>query len=130
MTTKTSTPIRIDADLYADATEIAPVMSRSTAQQITHWTRIGRELEASSGVALDQVAEVLRSARSYDSLGTEEQAVIRAHWRERMTALADALRLDREFTAAGRAYVELDDQGQVVRRSPAPAPAAGHAPRA
>ena len=130
MTTKTSSPVRIDAELYAEATEVAPVMSRSAAQQIAHWARIGRELETRSDVALDRVAEVLRGARRYDALGSEEQAVTRTYWRERMATLADALRLDREFTAAGRAYVELDDQGRVARRGPRAAPAPGHGPRA
>lgn len=127
MTTKTSTPVRIDDEIYAEATEVAAVMSRSTAQQIAHWARIGRELEASPEVAIDQVAAVLRGVTSYDSLGAEEQAVVRTFWRERMTGLLDALRLDRDFTAAGRAYVELDDRGEVVRRGPATLPAAAPA---
>ncbi len=120
MTMKTSIPVRIDAELYAEATEAAPVMSRSAAQQIAHWARVGRELEGSSEVSVDAVAETLRGAKSYDSLSTKEQAVVRAHWRERMTELRNALRLDREFTAAGRSYVELDGRGRVVRRDPGP----------
>lgn len=115
---KTSTPVRIDADLYAAATNIAPVMSRSTAQQIVHWARIGRELEASSEVSIAAVAKVLQGAESYDALGTEEQAVVRTCWAERMGALLQALRLDREFAAEGRPYVELDDKGAVIRRDP------------
>jgi hypothetical protein len=115
---KASTPIRIDADLYSAATTVAPVMSRSTAQQIAHWARIGRELEASSEVSVDAVAEVLRGAETYDTLGTEEQAIVRAYWAERMSALLEALRLDQEFAAEGRAYVEVDETGAIVRRDP------------
>ncbi len=120
-----STPIRIDAELYAAATGAATVMSRSTTQQVAHWARIGRELEASSEVSIEKVAEVLRGARDYDALGTEEQAVVRAYWAERMAALVGALRLDRKFAAEGRPYVELDNDGAVVRRDPEPDPAAG-----
>jgi D-aminopeptidase len=116
---KTSTPIRIDAELYAAATAAAPVMSRSTTQQIAHWARIGRELEASAEVSIEHLAEVLRGQRSYDTLGVEEQAVARAYWAERMAALSRALRLDVEYTAEGRPYVELDEDGAVVRRDPA-----------
>lgn len=118
MATKTSTPVRIDADLYEEASSAASVMHRSTAQQIVHWARIGRELEASADVSVDQVAKVLSGAGSYDSLGTEEQAVVRTFWAERMKALAGDLRLDRDFAAEGRPYVELDEDGEVVRREP------------
>jgi len=103
MATKTSGPVRIDAELCEDASTAASVMSRNTAQQIGHWARIGRELEASAGVSVDDVAKVLAGERSYDALGTEEQAVVRAFWAERMTALSRGLRLDRDF--AGEAQV-------------------------
>jgi len=123
MKSKASTPIRIDADLYAAATAAAPVMSRSAAQQVAHWASIGRELETSPGVALDDVARVLGGALDYDALATEEQAVVRTYWKERMAALLGALRLDRECAAERRPYAELDEHGRVVRRDPGPAPA-------
>jgi len=119
MTTKTSTPVRIDTELYEEASSAASVMSRSTTQQIAHWARIGRELEASAGVSIEHVAKVLAGERSYDELDTEEQAVVRAFWAERMTTLVRGLRLDREFADAGRPYVELDGAGRVVRHGPA-----------
>lgn len=122
MKAKGSTPVRIDADLYTAATNAAPVMSRSTAQQIVHWARIGRELEASAEVSIDQIADVLRGRDSYDDLDAEEQAVVRAYWRERMDGLRMALRLDQDFASEGRPYVELDDEGDVVRRDPKATP--------
>ncbi len=117
---KTSTPIRIDAELYAAATGVAPLMSRSTTQQIAHWARIGRELEASRSTSIDDIARVLCGAKDYDDLDTEDQAVVRAYWSERMSVLAGALRLDQKFAAEGRPYVELDENGAVVRRDPRP----------
>lgn len=122
MKSKGSTPVRIDTDLYAAATDVASVMSRSTAQQIVHWARIGRELESAVDVSIDRIADVLRGRESYDELAAEEQAVVRAYWRERMEGLTEALRLDREFASEGRPYVELDDEGEVVRRSPEATP--------
>lgn len=115
---KTTNPIRVDSELYAAARSIAPTMSRSTAQQIVHWARIGRELEASNEVSIADLARVLRGEKSYDVLSTEEQAVVRVAWRERMTALASALRLDQKFASEGRPYVEFDDDGVVTRRDP------------
>ena len=115
---KTSTPVRIDAELYESATSAASVMSRSTAQQITHWARVGRELEASPGVSIDHIAQVLRGNKDYDALGTEEQSVVRAYWAEKMAALTATLRLDEKFATEGRPYVELDESGAVVRHDP------------
>ena len=114
---KASTPVRIDADLYRSATSAASVMSRSAAQQIAHWARIGRELEASPGVSVDDIAQVLRGAKDYDALGTQEQSVVRAYWAEKMAALMATLRLDEKFVAEGRPYVELDESGATCRSS-------------
>jgi hypothetical protein len=116
--TKTSTPVRIDADLYAEASSVASVMSRSTTQQIAHWARIGRELEASPQVSIEEISAVLRQAKGYDEIGTEEQAIVRAFWTERMAALREMLRLDEEFASEGRPYVELDESGKLVRHEP------------
>jgi hypothetical protein len=111
MGTRSSTPVRIDPELYEEAATAATVMSRST-----HWARVGRELEASKDVSMEEIASVLSGARSYDELRNEEQAVVRAFWAERMAAIVSELRLDRLSQAEGRAYVELDEKGEIVRR--------------
>ena len=114
-----TTPVRIDSELYVAAACAAKVMSRSATQQIAHWARIGRELEASADVSVDQVAAVLSRQTSYDALKTEEQAVARAFWAQRMEALLSVLDLERDFSATGRPFVELDASGAVTRRDPA-----------
>lgn len=115
---KKSTQVRIDEVLYDAATGVAPVMSRSTSQQIVPGARIGRELEASPGVSIDEVVQVLRGEREYDSVDTQEQAVVRAYWAETMSGLRESLRLDRRFAAEGRPYAELDAKGRVVIHTP------------
>ncbi len=112
----TTSPTRIDDELYASAKIVAPLMSRSTAQQIAHWARIGRELEAGDSVSHRDIADVLAERRNYDELNAHEQAVVRAEWAERMDARRDGLDLAREFADQGRSYVELDDDGNVVHR--------------
>lgn len=114
----TTSPTRIDDDLYASAKIVGPLMSRSAAQQIAHWARIGREIEASDSVSHRVVADVLAARRDYDSLSAQEQAVVRAEWAERMDARRADLDLAREFADAGRSYAELDESGNVVRREP------------
>lgn len=114
----TTSPIRIDDEIHASAKLVAPIQSRSTAQQITHWARIGRELESGSSVSHAAVADVLAGRQNYDDLGAKEQAVVRAEWSERIALQRSALDLADEYTAQGRSWVELDDEGNVVRHSP------------
>lgn len=114
----TSTPLRVDADIYALASTVAPAMSRSTAQQVSHWARIGKELEASPGVSLRAIELVLACEASYDDLNSHEQAIVRAEWAERTEERRRTLNLATEFAAEGRSYVELDDDGNIVRHEP------------
>jgi len=120
----TTSPARIDDDLYASAKLAGEVQSRSASQQVVHWARIGREIEASASIAQRDIAEVLAGSRSYDTLGTKEQAVIRAEWSARMDSRREALNLAEQFAASGRTWVELDDNGVVVERRKAPGGAA------
>jgi len=94
------------------------VMSRSATQQLNHWARIGREVEASESISQRSVAEVLNGRRPYDELNAHEQAVVRAEWTERLEARLEALDLGDELAGEGRAYAELDDGGRVVVHRP------------
>ena len=115
----TTSPTRVDDDLYASAKLVGEVMSRSAAQQLAHWARIGRELEASGTVSQRAIGEVLAGGQPYDGLNPREQAVVRAEWSERMTAAREGLNFAAEFVAAGESYSELDEDGQVVQVTPA-----------
>ncbi len=112
----TNSPMRLDAELTEAARATAGSMSRSLAQQIGHWARIGRELERSPGVTAPAVQAVLEGRGSYDHLNVQEQAIVRAHWAEGIEETRKNLRLDRVLPALGREAVELDDQGEVVVR--------------
>ena len=115
----TTSPARIDDDLYASAKLAGEVQSRSASQQVVHWARIGREIEASSTISPREIAAVLAGSRSYDSLNAKEQAVVRAEWAKQMTRRRDELNLAEEFAATGRTWVELDDDGNVIERGDA-----------
>lgn len=110
----TTSPARIDDDLYASAKLAGKVQSRSASQQVVHWARIGREIEASASIAQKDIAEVLAGSRSYDTLGAKDQAIVRAEWSARMDDRREALNLAEQFAVAGRSWVELDDGGAVV----------------
>ena len=120
----TTSPARISDDLYASAKLAGDALSRSASQQVVHWARIGREIEASGSISHKEIVEVLAGARSYDSLSPKEQAVVRAEWSARTDAIRASLDLAAQFAAVGRPWVELDEDGKVVERGPATARAA------
>jgi len=111
-----TSPARIDDDLYASAKLAGEVQSRSASQQVVHWARIGREIEASASITQKEIAAVLAASGSYDALSPKEQAVVRAEWSARMESRREALNLAEQFAAEGRVWVELDDEGRVVER--------------
>src|SRR5436190_22301214 len=112
--TKAASPVRLDPELIRSAEMVAPMMSRSVAQQVTHWARIGRELEAGGEVSMARIADVLRGRRRYDRLSGEEQGFVRAEWARRIEILRQGLRLDVVFADASHRYAELDSSGRVV----------------
>lgn len=113
-----TSPARIDDDLYTSARLAGSVQSRSASQQVVHWARIGRELEASGSISPKEIAEVLAGARPYDALDAKAQAVVRAEWSTLMEERRNAVDLAVSFRASGRTWVELDDDGNVVEGSP------------
>lgn len=112
----TNSPMRLDAELTDAARATAGSMSRSLSQQITHWARIGRELERSPGVTAPAVQAVLEGRGGYDHLNVQEQAIVRANWAERIEEMRKGLRLDRILPVQGREVVELDTKGEVTVR--------------
>ena len=109
-------PTRVDGDLFDSAKSVGAVNSRSAAQQINHWARIGREFEASGHVSQRDIERVLAGDGSYDALGEREQAIVRASWDEQVAARVAALDLSAEFAAAGEAWSEANEAGQLIAR--------------
>lgn len=116
-----SAAIRVDEDLYADARSVGALMSRSAQQQLTHWARLGRALEASSSSSAPRIVEVLSGTSSYDDLTASEQAQVRTVWEEQLHGLDDGMDLSAELDATGVASSELDATGALVTRDPSPA---------
>jgi hypothetical protein len=111
-------PTRVTTELFNTAKVVGDMTSRSAAQQIEHWARIGREVELASTLAQRDITAVLSGSMEYDDLGTEEQAVVRARWASLMKERRESLDLVRDFGVRGETYVDLDDQGRIVRHAP------------
>lgn len=65
-------PTRVDMELFNAAKATGAVHSRSAAQQIAHWARIGREFESMANVRHRDIEAVLRGDGSYDALQERE----------------------------------------------------------
>ncbi|ULQ46629.1 ParD-like family protein [Flagellatimonas centrodinii] len=112
----TPSPVRLDADLSDAARAVAPTMSRSVAQQLSHWARIGRELERTPGISLEAIQAVLGGGGDYDALNIREQAMVRVDWKSQISERRAALQLDEAFAQEGHRYAELDARGRVVEK--------------
>ena len=115
-----NTPTRIDDDLFAAAKATGAVLSRSAAQQVNHWARLGRQLEASGVLRARDIEQVLAGRKGYDELKAYEQAVVRTEWDEQLQAHRKGVDLT---GALGDTWVEADATGKPVRRKAAAAPA-------
>jgi hypothetical protein len=109
-------PTRVDGDLFDIAKSVGAINSRSAAQQINHWARIGREFEASGRVSQRDIERVLAGQAPYDELGEPAQAVVRATWDARIAERVAALDFETEFSAAGESWSDADESGHVVQR--------------
>lgn len=101
-------PTRVDGDLFEAAKATGAVYSRSAAQQLAHWARLGRELEASTSVAHDAIARVLARQASYDELPDPAQAVVRVEWDDRVAATLAQLDFRESLHAAGKPWAEAE----------------------
>lgn len=120
-----TTPTRVDQALFDAAKAAGAVHSRSAAQQIAHWARIGQAVEGSPQVKHEQIERVLRGQASYDDLDDEAQAVVRAQWDAQLAKDLAGADFTDELNAAGIPWAEADADGKVVMHDPAaPAQAA------
>jgi hypothetical protein len=111
-------PSRVDRRLYDDAQQAAALHSRSTAQQIDHWARIGQQFEAARLTTHSTVEDVLAGRWAYDTLTDEAQAIVRATWDERVDQTIAQLDLTAELEDAGIPWAESDSSGRLVIREP------------
>ncbi len=59
------------------------------------------------------ITQVLAGTSPYDSLGEQEQAIVREEWADCMTFLRVELDYAAQFAAAGDSYSEIDEDGNL-----------------
>ncbi|CAN5293484.1 ParD-like family protein [soil metagenome] len=113
----TSKMARVDADVLGDAEVAGGLMDRSVAKQISHWARIGREVEAATILSTHRrriAAVVDGDGSGYDLLDADEQAHVRALWGARIDQAAAAVDVAAEKRASGLPYATVDDDGNPI----------------
>lgn len=109
-------PTRVDQGLFEAARASGALYSRSAAQQLAHWARLGRELEGSPSVTQDAIARVLAGQALYDDLPDPAQAVVRVEWDDRVATTLAGLDFTKGLRAAGEPWAEADEGGNLVMR--------------
>lgn len=113
-------PTRVDQGLFEAAKAAGALHSRSAAQQLAHWARLGREMEASPSVTQDAIARVLAGQALYDDLPEPAQALVRVGWEDRVDVTLSELDFTDGLRAAGKPWAEADEDGKLVMRHAAP----------
>lgn len=117
-----STPVRIDGELFEAARTAGQTLSRSAAQQVAHWARIGQQLEASPLTTTEIVRQVLEGQSPYDDVDDRTQAIVRATWAEDIADRIAGLDLTPKLAATGVPWAEGDEHGRPVMRGGPAAP--------
>jgi hypothetical protein len=88
--------------------------SRSAAQQIDHWARIGQALEASPRTTHEEIEAVLRGQVRYDDLDDGGQAIVRARWDAQLAEDLATADFTEQLDATGIAWAEADADGVIT----------------
>lgn len=105
-----SNSIRIGTELFDEARQRGELMSRSAAQQVEHWARLGAALEA-SGLSVAEIAELLHGQAGAFATGRQQatEQALRSHKRAAQARDLDNVRAGRatndqmSWFAGGRA---------------------------
>lgn len=114
MAKPSSTPTRVAPDVAASAASVASAESRSVAEQINYWVRIGMQVERSTSVANRQVLAVVAGDTQFSTLTPEDRAVAHATIDARMATRVSGERFGPAARKAGRVTVAVDDDGNLI----------------
>lgn len=110
-------PTRIDGELFEAAKAAGELHSRSAAQQLHHWAKVGREVESSPGITHQEIERVLAGQTPYDEVSGAAQAAVRVAWDEQIASKIAGLDLQERFESAGLSWVEAAPDGNAVHRN-------------
>ena len=108
-------PTRIASDLYAAAQQVAVRESRSAAEQVNHWARVGQSVAMHRSASRRRIDAVLAGTLPMSVLRPDEREVVNAELDAAISERAQSTPLG---PAAGVTTVALDDDGRLVEYRP------------
>jgi hypothetical protein len=114
----TTHPTRVAADIAESAARVGRLESRSAAQQIDHWARLGRNISMHQTAARRRVEAALSGALALDELTAEERLVVHAEIDVAVAERAQSLAFGDVVAGEGIGTVALDDDGNLVAYHP------------
>ena len=108
-------PTRIASDLYAAAQQVAVRESRSAAEQVNHWARVGQSVAMHRSASRRRIDAVLAGTLPMSVLRPDEREVVNAELDAAISERAQSTPLG---PAAGVTTVALDDEGRLVEYHP------------
>lgn len=107
-------PTRIAPDVYAAAQQVAARESRSAAEQVNHWARVGQSVALHQAASRCRIEAVLNGALPMSVLRADEREIVNAELDAAITAEAHSTPLGAAVSADGVTTVALDDQSRLV----------------
>lgn len=114
MAKTSSIPTRVAEDVATTAKAVAPAENRSATEQISHWARIGMQIERSGSVATRRVLAVATGQAQFSSLTDEERVAAHAMVDARISELAAAQSFGAAARDEGHSTVSLDEDGNLI----------------
>lgn len=118
MSKRRSVPTRVNADIATSAAAVATQESRTFAEQVNHWARIGMQVERSGSIANRRVLAVAAGEASFSTLDDDERTVAHAIIDAGIAERAAKHRFGPDARAAGNTTVALDEDGSVIEIAP------------
>jgi len=111
-------PTRVAADIAESAARVGRLESRSAAQQIDHWARLGRNISMHQTAARRRVEAALVGELALTELTAEERLVVHAELDVAVAEAAQAGSFGEVLAGEGIATVALDADGNLVAYGP------------
>ena len=111
-------PTRVDADLFEAAAAEGALQSRSAAQQINHWARMGRTIAVHGSAGKERIVQALAGTLPLHQLDEGEQLVVNAELDADINARAAATQFGPVLARGGITTVALDEHGVLTRYHP------------
>lgn len=116
--TESSTSVRIESDLYEAAKVAGSHESRSAAQQLDYWARVGRRVADVGTVARERIVRAVAGELPLAELSREEGIVANAEIDEAVIRHATTSNYADLLNEDGLTAVWLDAEGHMIRRGP------------